>query len=72
MSVGPARSLKPACLALPGLVEPQTHMCELCILFNLIINSRDLEIVLKLRDFFNNNHRFSKLGSFSAKYSNRC
>ncbi|GJQ71143.1 hypothetical protein Trydic_g1045 [Trypoxylus dichotomus] len=28
-SVGPARSLKPACLALPGLVEPQTHMCEL-------------------------------------------
>lgn len=31
-SVAPARSLKPASLALPGLVEPQTHACELCIL----------------------------------------
>lgn len=41
--VAPARPLRPASLVLPGLVEPKTHMCELCILylqaiFNTIIN----------------------------------
>ncbi|XP_065161012.1 regulator of MON1-CCZ1 complex-like [Atheta coriaria] len=27
--IAPARSLKPATLSVPGLVEPQTHVCEL-------------------------------------------
>lgn len=31
-AVAPARPLRPASLVLPGLVEPKTHVCELCIL----------------------------------------
>lgn len=31
-SVAPARSFKPASLDIPGLVEPQIHLCDLCIL----------------------------------------
>lgn len=32
VAVAPARPLRPASLVLPGLVEPKTHVCELCIL----------------------------------------
>lgn len=37
-AVAPARPLRPASLVLPGLVEPETHVCELCILYKALQN----------------------------------
>lgn len=38
-SVAPPKCIRPASLDLPGLVEPQKHNCELCILFFLMLRS---------------------------------
>lgn len=42
VAVAPAKSFKTTTIVLPGIVEPQTHICELCILFITLLNERDL------------------------------
>lgn len=38
--IAPPKSFKPVSLSLPGLVEPQKHLCELCIFsYRLLIDN---------------------------------